>query len=334
MRRASQLPACSPVGQTGMKPSRILQSFADLAALAASTALAPAAKLVARSGPERLPRTYRFWDLVGVAPIRYEFYQPVVLAEQLPPQTWERQELAGIDLNGGGQLQLLISLLEYRGELESIPGDQPEAFTGPCYNNSMFASPDAEIYYSLIRHFNPKRVVEVGSGYSTLFARCALDANGNDSELICIEPFPREWLCKVPGVKLVQRRVEELPLEFFGELGENDILFIDSSHVVRVGGDVCFAYLEVIPSLRPGVLIHAHDIFLPYSYPRHWLTDHRRYWTEQYLLQALLQGNSRLQVLLALQFLHREHRGELARACPVYASQPERNPGSFWMRCR
>ena len=121
-------------------------------------------------------------------------------------------------------------------------------------------------------------------------------------------------------------------MSLFTQLMENDILFIDSSHVLRTGGDVWYEYLQILPALKPGVLIHIHDIFLPYPYPKEWLSLRRLYWTEQYLLQAVLQGNPSIEVLLSLYLLSQNYKEDLARSCPIYSGQLNSNPGSFWIR--
>ncbi len=206
--------------------------------------------------------------------------------------------MSGIQLDIEGQVRLLQTFA-YRNELLEIPVERCDS--------------------------------GIGGGYSTLLARRALAKNSDGAEHICIEPFEQPWLSNIGLTQLIRSRVECVPLGLFRSLGSNDILFIDSSHVLRTGGDVWYEYLRILPTLNPGVLVHAHDIFLPFPYPRDWLLTERRYWTEQYLLQALLQDNSRFKVLLALHLLSKERPDELARACPIYAQQPGRDPGSFWM---
>jgi hypothetical protein len=132
--------------------------------------------------------------------------------------------------------------------------------------------------------------------------------------------------------KLIRKPVETVDLAVFQQLGADDILFIDSSHVLRIGGDVQFEYLEILPRLRPGVLVHAHDIFLPFEYPLSWVRDKKWFWTEQHILQAFLVFNSEFEVVLALGYLHAHHRELLARAAPVYAEHPSSGPSSLWLR--
>jgi len=148
---------------------------------------------------------------------------------------------------------------------------------------------------------------------------------------VCIEPFENLWLEQIGVDDVVRQRVENIPLEFFACLQSGDILFIDSSHVLRTGGDVFHEYLRILPTLRQGVLIHVHDIFLPFDYPRDWIVEQRHFWTEQYVLQAFLAFNSAFGVLLAASYLAAYHRDALAAVCPVFAQQERRVPGSFWL---
>src|SRR4029077_19197551 len=126
-------------------------------------------------------------------------------------------------------------------------------------------------------------------------------AKNKSSPLMCIEPFPQKFLrAGFPGLQsLMERKVQDVDLNFFSQLQSGDILFIDSSHTVKIGGDVNYLFLEVLPRLNPGVIVHVHDIFLPFDYRRDWVMDELRFWTEQYLLQAFLMFNSDFEVLMA-----------------------------------
>ena len=128
---------------------------------------------------------------------------------------------------------------------------------------------------------------------------------------------------------LIEKKVQDIDLEFFSQLESGDILFIDSSHTVKIGGDVNYLFLEVLPRLKPGVIVHVHDIFLPFEYRRDWVLDEFRFWTEQYLLQAFLTFNSEFEVLMANSYLNHYHQQELKAAFP---GLPSWAGGSFWMR--
>ena len=149
--------------------------------------------------------------------------------------------------------------------------------------------------------------------------------------MICIDPFPRDFVRNgLPGLQsLITKKVQEIDLEFFSQLQSGDILFIDSSHTVKIGGDVNYLFLEVLPRLKPGVIVHVHDIFLPFEYRRDWVQDEFRFWNEQYLLQAFLAFNSEFEVLLANAYLNHCHQEDLKAAFPNLLSWAS---GSFWMR--
>ena len=146
---------------------------------------------------------------------------------------------------------------------------------------------------------------------------------------VCIEPYEKPWLEQL-GVSVLRQRVEDSDKKLFSELENGDILFIDSSHVIRPQGDVLFEYLELLPTLKPGVIVHVHDIFSPRDYPRHWLVDRVLFWGEQYLLEAFLTSNKSWKILAALNYLHHDHPEKLKAVCPNLTSRHE--PGSFYIQ--
>lgn len=150
-----------------------------------------------------------------------------------------------------------------------------------------------------------------------------------ECEHLCIEPYEAPWL-EQAGVRTLRMRVEDVDRSLFQTLGENDLLFIDSSHVIRPQGDVVVEYLEILPSLRTGVIVHIHDIFSPRDYPRDWLLERMYLWDEQYLLEAFLTGNRDWKVLAALNLLRHRQFEALQRVCPYLT--PDREPGSFYMQ--
>lgn len=204
------------------------------------------------------------------------------------------------------------------------------------FSNGYFGGTDAATYYALIRHLRPRQVVEVGSGMSTRIAAAALARNrdeGRPGELLCIEPDPQPRLTDdMPQATLLQQPIEAVPLARFDSLQENDMLFIDSSHAVKFGGDVCRLFLEIVPRLNRGVWVHVHDVFFPYDYPATWVVDQRIAFTEQYLLEGFLAFNRAFAPQLCLHWLWRED-SEHRELWPVnVASAAGRNaPASFWM---
>jgi predicted O-methyltransferase YrrM len=201
--------------------------------------------------------------------------------------------------------------------------------------NVSFEAVDAEILFCMIRYFKPKIIFEIGSGWSTLLAADALSRNlrdGSPGKLIAIEPYPPEFLsASIPEeVELLRRPVQKVALTQFDALRENDMLFIDSSHVCTIGSDVQYEILEILPQLNPGVLIHIHDIFLPAEYPKEWVLDRHRFWNEQYIVQAFLCFNDTFEILWAGQWMHLNHPELLVEAFTSYQSGV--SPASLWFR--
>jgi len=206
----------------------------------------------------------------------------------------------------------------------------------------MFESVDGEILYCMIRHFKPRTIIEVGLGYSTYLMAQAILKNKEENELYncnstAIEPYPSDTLkAGLPGLsKLIDQKVQSVSISEFGKLSDSDILFIDSSHVLKIGSDVPYEYLDVLPRLQKGVIIHVHDIFLPAQYPKEWLFDYRRFWSEQYLLHAFLLFNDSFEVLWAGHYMHLNNPEALERAFRSYSTDecwPRLPIGSFWIR--
>jgi methyltransferase family protein len=292
----------------------------------------------------KFPEIFQLWERHGFHVTPVHFYQPIPDTQSLPETLWDRpSELVGIDMNDVMQLDLLRNHFpEFRHEYDQFPVQptgEPSRFH---FNNGLFDGTDALVAYCMIRHFQPRLIVEVGSGFSSLLAAEAIAKNKN-SALICIDPFPLDFLRQgFPGLRsLIENKVEDIDLEFFSQLQSADILFIDSSHTVKIGGDVNYLFLEVLPRLKPGVIVHVHDIFLPFDYRRDWVKDRLRFWTEQYLLQAFLTFNSEFEVLMANHYLVHRYLEDLKAAFPNLESLKAALPGSvkwdggsFWMRRR
>ena len=197
---------------------------------------------------------------IGIFPIIDHYYEPLFITKHLKSLKLDR-ELPGIDWNLEEQLSLLNNF-NYNVELEKLELNEPNRFR---FDNSSFKSGDAEYYYNIIRYYKPNKIIEIGSGNSTLLALEAIKQNrieGDFCDIVCIEPYEAQWLEK-KEVKVIRRKAEEIEKKFFLSLNRNDILFIDSSHIIRPQGDVLYEYLEILPILNSGVLIHIHDIFTP-----------------------------------------------------------------------
>jgi hypothetical protein len=222
------------------------------------------------------------------------FYSPVVdtvAIEARKREIWPaRPEITGIDFNDARHREILVELFP-----RYLPDyDYPELADGEDTDrfytrNSQFSWLDARALFVLLRATSPRRLIEVGSGYSSLLIA---DVNrrflGGRMEVTCIEPYPRPFLKRpITGIeRVVEQQVQRLPLRTFDALQGGDVLFIDSSHVAKTGSDVNFLYFEVLPRLARGVHVHVHDIFLPHDYPQDWVLGENRSWNEQYLLRA------------------------------------------------
>jgi hypothetical protein len=291
----------------------VANSFLDRTALAlfrtVPTRAAHHLLFLAQSHPDLADR----WGY-HIRPIHY--YEPLpdfrsITSEQIN----RRRTYPGIDFRWEQQLALVGELAKYRDELRELEFD---------FDNAYFAGFDAAVYYTLIRHLQPQRIIEIGGGYSTQLAAKALAAN-RTGKLVCIEPYPERL--NGSNAELIQKRVEEIDVEFFLSLKANDILFIDSSHTVKFGSDVCFEFLEILPRLARDVWVHVHDIFFPHDYPAEWLITRRLALNEQYLLEAFLSFNKNFAPQLANYWLCLDHR---EAAAPVWASADRAS--SFWMK--
>jgi hypothetical protein len=198
---------------------------------------------------------------------------------------------------------------------------------GYTFANDYFSSPDAEVLYALVRRFRPTRIVEVGSGHSTRVMRQAILDEGLSTRVIAIDPRPRVDVTSLCD-EVWRRPVEDCPSTLFEGLGENDVLFVDSSHTILPGNDVIMLHLQVMPRLHAGVLVHIHDVFLPWEYPEAWLVNRGWDWNEQYLVQALLGPGGGPEVLWPGHFAQ--------RTIPDFNSYfPHRNgraAQSLWLR--
>ena len=309
------------------------KTLADRAAVALGVVAAPALRFLAVHRSD-LPRFQKLADRAGFQLRSSHYYEPTYAEADLPAETARERSLPGVDLRQAAQLALLDSFT-FADELRAIPLEKPSAAEFG-FRNQMFGPGDAEIYYSMIRAKKPKRILEIGSGNSTLMALKAIAANrhddpGYDCEVTCIEPYEMAWL-ESTGVTVLRERVETVALERFDTLGANDILFIDSSHVIRPFGDVLREFQEILPRLAPRVLVHVHDIFTPRDYPELWLRAQRRLWNEQYLLESFLAFNHSFEVLCAANWLKHNHWEAFTRACPIMLIDQDQEPGSFWIQ--
>lgn len=264
------------------------------------------------------------------------YYSPIPDTKSLEDNLWlTPSKLNGIKIDEKAMHNLLYEFSKFKKEYEMFSREKSnENF---YINNTYFESVDSEIYYCMIRKFKPKRIIEVGAGFSTFISSNAILKNKEefniDGKLTAIEPYPREELINgFPGLsKLIKSKVQSVNFSVFGKLEKNDILFIDSSHVAKMGGDVLYLMREIIPKMKKGVIIHIHDIFIPFEYPKEWIFKWQRFWNEQYLLESFLMFNTNFEIMWASNYMHMYYPKKLKHAFNSYENYA-RWPSSFWMR--
>ena len=289
---------------------------------------------------ELIKRSFPMWQRLGFHVTLNHFHEPIPDTRTLKDELWSRHsEMVGIEIGEQEQIRLLSEFsAKFKGEYEAFPRHKTPIPYEYYVNNGSFESVDGEILYCMIRYFKPRKIFEIGSGNSTYLSAQATLRNREENkdyecELAAVDPYPSSVLkAGFPGLsELTPEKVQNVPVSKFCELKENDILFIDSSHILKVGSDVQHEYLEILPRLNKGVLVHAHDIFLPSEYPRDWIYRQYRFYTEQYLLQAFLAFNSAFEILWMGSYMHLKHPEKLEKAFSSY----DKNkvwPGSFWLR--
>lgn len=307
-----------------------------------------AASLSRRPGAVPEAEVRRAFAEEGFDLVRRRYDSPVPDAKDLPADYFERLScLPGLAMNDRAGLDLLETVFpRYAAEFrDAVPLTRPEgAPPGRLFLlNGSFMAVDAPVYYAFVRDAKPARIVEIGGGNSSLAAGMACVRNAGETgaaaEFTVVEPYPGEALRRgFPGLSaLVEAKVQDVPLSRFAALDAGDILFIDSSHVLRAGNDVQYEYLEILPRLAPGVLVHVHDVSLPRAYPRVYL-EQGLYWNEQDLLQAFLAFNSRFEVLWAGNYMLLRYPEKVTAVFPEVREMrkvyPMSEPTSFWMRVR
>jgi len=218
--------------------------------------------------------------------------------------------------------------LPYQRDFLSFPrlanGNNQEFYL----ENGYFRSVDAEVLYSIIRRQKPKHIVEIGSGFSTRLMARAIRDERLSSTITSIDPSPRVTVSGCATKHIQSFAEDEDPSFLIDSLQEGDVLFIDSSHQIVTGGDVPFLFLEVLPKLRRGVLIHVHDIFFPFDYPKEWALEGWD-WNEQYLVHAFLAFNEVFRIVWPARYMWGYHQSEVTKIIP--ADLPSCPPSSLWL---
>ena len=271
------------------------------------------------------------------------FYSPVVDPKNAATRLQRVREqqtnapdfkLPGIDLDRDEIGATWNRLLPY---LTSSPFSE-HAQTGwrYYYENPAYSYGDGSVLHAMIRNLRPARMIEVGSGWSSA---CALDTVDHfldgQCEFTFIEPYPEllkgligEKAVAGKNIRILEQRIQDVPLELFDSLEPGDILFIDSTHILATGSDVCFELFEVMPRIKPGVVVHFHDMFWPFEYPAAWAVDENRSWNELYGIQAFLTHNAEWHILFFNDFFAKAEPALIGRTFPLFM----RNPGgALWL---
>jgi hypothetical protein len=292
---------------------------------------------------DRLKRLYFVIYKLGVRlgvyilPAHYYVSEPNIVELERTVDLWAKPSaMSGIHADLDEQIDNLRSV---------CAPFQPEFYSNPHYRHAInqsfrsgrsrtFGYIEAQVLHAVVRHYKPARLIEIGGGVPTYCTYQAMSMNRRgtsfDGHLTCIEPYPIDMIKNLDdsdNVELIARPIQEVPLDYFTRLRANDIVFIDSNHVVRSGSEVNYIVLEILPIIPKGVLVHFHDIYLPYDYDRDVLKNFIHP-NETALVAAFLACNTRYKILFALSMLHYERRQEMQSVLPEY------NPESDWRGMR
>lgn len=269
-------------------------------------------------------RRFEWWQRMGVHVTPVSPWSPIPDTRELNVGTWNGSlDLPGIDVNEDEQLSLLSTLQnEYEEAYAGFPTTTEETSKPGEYftRNGMFETVDGEVLYGMIREHTPDRIVQIGGGFSTRVAVRALQDGEIDCRVEMFKPYRDDYLCENPPKRcdLTGRWGEAADMNVFDRLDSGDILFVDSAHVVRTGNHVARLLFEVLPRLSDGVLVHFHDIFLPYEYPKEWVVDRHMFLNEQYAVRSFLEFNDRFEVRWMGGYMHEHHQDRLTSVFESY----------------
>ena len=290
--------------------------------------------LYRKFGSHKLPFSKKILNYIGIFPITNHYYEPQFNFSQLKRSLYKNRSFPGIDFNLKKQLKNLSNLI-YKNELIELNLEKKS----PNYNfnikNNFFEYGDAEIYYQLIRYLKPKNILEIGSGHSTLIALEAIKMNKSvdkiETKITCVEPYENKWLDHL-NIKILRKKIENLDESYYLALEKDDILFIDSSHIIRPQGDVLKIFFEIVPKLKKGTIVHVHDIFTPKDYPETWLIEQNKFWNEQYLVEAIMMNKDKYEIYLMLNYLKNNAYKQLRKICPYLKDNYQ--PSSLYIKIK
>lgn len=266
----------------------------DLVLLPLTYLFLPVYKLIKKYGVSNFPLQVKAFKATGIFPLQNHYYNPQFVYSK----NFDANKIRNLHLNFHLEKQLTeLAQLKFTDELKFKKVGDP--YQGEFYLNNPACGPgDADLYYLMVRNLQPKKIIEIGSGFSTMVCLLAIEKNNNAglaTSLTCIEPYEINWLDTTKNIELIRQKVEDIPVDYFKQLQENDILFIDSSHIIRPENDVLFEYLEILPVLNKGVIIHIHDIFhldttVPIGYKMTFaFGTNNTYWKLFYIIMIVLK---------------------------------------------
>lgn len=264
------------------------------------------------------------------------FYSPIPSLDEVRRREAEifappAPSLPGIDLRGDAQVALVRELAAYYGDLPFPRAQSPG--TRYWFDNDAFSYADAIWLYSMLRRLRPRRVIEVGSGFSSAAMLDTAERHLPETSFTFIDPDTStlDTLLRPPDrdrARIIAAPLQDVPLETFDALAANDVLFIDSTHVAKTGSDVNRVVFDILPRLAAGVHVHFHDVFYPFEYPKEWVYEGRA-WNEDYMLRAFLEFNDAFEIVLFGTWLARFHEPLLRELLPLTLENPG---GSLWLR--
>jgi predicted O-methyltransferase YrrM len=290
--------------------------------------------LYRRFESHKLPLSKNILNYFGIFPIRNHYYEPLFNFKHLKKKLYKDRNLPAINFKLNRQLNNLSNLV-YTDELIDLNLKKNSPNFNFNIKNGFFEHGDAEIYYQLIRHIKPKNILEIGSGQSTLIALEAIKKNKDidkiNTKINCVEPYENTWLNNLK-IKIIRKKIEDLDTNYYLSLKNGDILFVDSSHIIKPQGDVLKIFFEIIPKLKKGVIIHIHDIFTPKDYPKKWLITENRFYNEQYLAESLMMNKNKYEIYLMLNYLKNNAYKELKKKWPYLKKNSE--PASLYIKIK
>jgi len=265
------------------------------------------------------------------------YYSPVVDLKELYKRreaVWKPKTLTGVSMSEKTQVHFLQGLIKWSSFFPFTKNNNEKYRYH--FNNNWYSYADGMVLFTMLNHYKPQRVMEVGSGFSSALI---LDTNehflNKQAALTFIEPYPEDRLNNLlrgtdkQNCTVIKDIVQNIPVEVFRQLGANDILLIDNSHVSKTGSDLNYLFTEVLPNLEKGVIIHIHDIFYAFEYPEDWLFEHRLNWNEIYLLHCFLLFNNAFEIIFFSDYMQSKYKETFQEKLPEFLNG---RPGSIWLR--